>query len=78
MERDTLKQGLNLKLVELMTSKTEVDADIVACAAIQEDKEAALKKVDVEAMNAEEAETILKMENIVNEEVTVEMEIGEN
>ena len=67
-----------MKLVELMTSKTEVDADIVACAAIQEDKEAALKKVDVEAMNAEEAETILKMENIVNEEVTVEMEIGEN
>jgi hypothetical protein len=49
------------KLGEVVTSKIELYADIVVCAAIQEDIEAALKKVDVEALKAEEAETIMKM-----------------
>jgi len=78
MERNFLKQDLMLKLVEVVTSKTGVNADIVACAVIQKDSEADFKKADVEAMNTEEAETIVKMEKIVNEKVTVETEIGEN
>jgi hypothetical protein len=54
-------KGLMRKLGEVLTSKIGVDVDIVVCAAIQEDIEAALKKADVEALKAEEAETIMKM-----------------
>lgn len=73
-KRNHIIIGLMLKLVEMGTSKIGVDADIVACAAVQEDSEAVFKKAVVEDMNAEEA--IVKMENVVKEEVTVEMGIG--
>jgi hypothetical protein len=60
-KKDIKIKGLMRKLGEVVTSKIELYADIVVCAAIQEYIEAALKKVDVEALKAEEAETIMKM-----------------